>query len=131
MLKYSQGVRDKIKQYDIRGNFLLLLNHRASSLHNLSYGNKDPVFFAKTDEEPDERLEMAYIAVDPKYQKKGIGLCLVREVLQHADKEKLPVTLYSLYLKAGFKQIGKWQSADAENMWFLIMRWDPPVVQEH
>jgi len=117
---------------DLIENIHLLLNPAASLPRNLSYGSADPVYFDKAVGAPDKSWLLAHLSVDPKYHKKGIGLLLAQTVLQRAEKERLPVILYSapegkkLYLKAGFRDIGTWQWAEGENRTFSVRRWDPP-----
>jgi ribosomal protein S18 acetylase RimI-like enzyme len=129
-------IREKVRDWEIGDKLNLSLNPAASLHRSLSYGNRDAEYFEKDSGEPDRSLHIGYLAVDPKYQKKGVGLMLTQMVLQRAETERLPVILYStkagkaLYLKAGFKEIGKWQSGEGEDMMFTVMRWNPLVKEE-
>jgi len=56
-----------------------------------------------------ELLELAFLVVLPKFQRKGLGGQLVKSGLEEADRAHLPVWVKatkagrSLYLKLGFK----------------------------
>ncbi len=61
-------------------------------------------------EERADSLFLAYIAILPEYQRRGIGTTLIRELLDEAARKDIPVTLHvlksnparSLYERLGF-----------------------------
>jgi GNAT superfamily N-acetyltransferase len=110
---------------------LILLNPAASLRHNLQLGNEDSDYADPEYEEPTESWGINEIAFAPTFQRRGIGMQLLRWGMDHARKGDIPVTLTStpagsrLYEKAEFRQYGTWKWAKQANEVYALMRWDP------
>jgi GNAT superfamily N-acetyltransferase len=88
--------------------------------------------FSKTDSDqpPTENYwHVGIIAVDPKYQRCGIGTRLLQWGLEQAERERVPVALeasekgFGLYKKMGFKTAIETNVVD--NVKMIGMIWEP------
>jgi hypothetical protein len=78
MLICSQGIRERIQDWDIIEDIYLLLNPATSLPRNLLYGVTAPVYFDKAVGAPDQTWLLVHLSVDPKYLKKGLGCYLLK-----------------------------------------------------
>lgn len=115
----------------------LLFNPATSLPRNLSYGKGDEVYYSKNDTAPEESWTLAYLAVSPSHQKKGIGAELCQWGMKKAEEEGICAFLLStisgkrLYEKVGFRVVGEWRWAKGgDDRLMTIMRWDPPSNNE-
>ncbi len=91
------------------------------------------VGFANTQLIADE-LTLHNIAIDPDYQGRGLGQCLLRHILDYADKHKALMFLevresnapaIHVYQQAGFKRVGRrpnYYASDTGREGALVMR---------
>ena len=74
-------------------------------------------------------LHLRTMTVSPPYQRQGIGGKMLRWGLDHAERERIPVTLeasvagQSLYEKFGFKTVAR--SRIREDLEGVAMLWEP------
>jgi len=90
--------------------------------------------FSPTYRDPPHSWSVGEIAVDPSYQKHGIGMKLLEWGMGLAKQDNVPVILEAmkagqrLYEKAGFVGYGTWTWGKGDGMVSLMMRWDPPLL---
>jgi GNAT superfamily N-acetyltransferase len=114
---------------------IMFFNPAGSLIHNLQGGDEDSQFFDPNYKDPEETWWPNEIAVDPKFQKRGIGKLLLKWGMGHAREENVPVALAStpaglaLYKSAGFQQVGTWKWYKHSEEVYSLMRWDPPSLQ--
>jgi ribosomal protein S18 acetylase RimI-like enzyme len=84
---------------------------------------------------PPARWHLKYVAVDPAFQRRGVGALLVRAGMERAREEGVPVMLEAspngekLYEKLGFVVVGEMLLRGA-GVGGPVMRWDPPTSED-
>lgn len=83
----------------------------------------------------EEHWHLKMLAVDPKWQRNGIGQMLVRWGLEKAQNEGVSAGLEAsdaggpMYLKLGFEEIGKF-TAPGGKVLFPILLWRPKSTED-
>lgn len=125
---------NKIGISDTTSHISTLFNPCASFSHTFDTSPSSAQHFSSTYQEPPISWSVADIAVDPAYQRHGIGMNLLEWGMNQAKEDGIPVILEAtnagqrLYEKAGFVGYGKWKWGKGDEMTSLMMRWDPPLI---
>ncbi|KAF9630654.1 hypothetical protein BFW01_g1216 [Lasiodiplodia theobromae] len=83
-------------------------------------------------QKPEQFYGIMDVAVDPKFQRRGVARMLLEWGMARAEKENVPVHLSAtpagapLYRSLGFRGVGKWTWRPNQEAEWEIMRWDPP-----